>query len=303
MQGVVSATSREGIVNDAFTVRKRVLLVALCVALMFTTLVASAGCGKPTITLVTTRSTVNSGLLAALLPEFEEKYGIKVETVSATTCEKALEVAEAGGADVALTHSEAEEAEFIKNGHGLERADVMYSDYVLLGPPSDPAEVKTFDCPARSSKKIATMGITYVSRSDGSDLYKKELGYWQKNGFGDPTGNPWYIKTGKGMAETLRIADEKQGYVLSDMETYLRMKDSLSIIPIVKGCTMLFNRYGAIVVSPEKKNGEDPDSENARRFVTFITGEEGQELIASYRKYGTALFHPSADAETESGKM
>lgn len=273
------------------------VLAAVVVALL-TGLFALSGCGAPAITVVTTKSTVDSGLPATLIPTFEKGYGVKVEVVSAATCDEALKKAEAGDADVVLTHSEMPEAEFMKKGCGVAKADVMYSDYVLLGPPSDPAGVKTFDCPAKSSKKIATMGITYVSRSDGSDLYKKELGYWNKNGYGDPTGKTWYIKTGKGMAETLKIADEKQGYVLTDMETYLKMKDQLSIVPIVQGCTMLFNRYAAIVVNPEQQSDNDKSAENAEQFVSFLTSRSGQAAIGSYKKYGVVLFHPSADASS-----
>lgn len=257
-------------------VRQKIWLPVLVAVLSLSAAFAVSGCGTPTITLVTTESTVNSGLLSTVLPEFEEKYGVNVETVSATTSKKALDMAEAGKADVVLTHSEVDESEFVKKGCGLNRSEVMYSDYVLLGPPSDPAGVKTFDCPAKSSKKIATMGITYVSRGDGSDLYKKELGYWQKNGYGDPTGQAWYGKTGDGMVDTLKIADEKQGYVLSDMETYLKMKDRLSIVPIVQGCTMLFNRYGAIVVDPKLSSGKELETEKANQLVTFLTSEEGQ---------------------------
>ncbi len=282
----------------AGVVGKAALLMLVAVLLLLTVL-AVAGCGTPTITVVTTKSTVDSGLLASLIPTFEKGYGIKINVVSAPTCDEALKKAKAGNADVALTHSEMAEAEFMKKGYGVGKADIMYSDYVLLGPPTDPAGVKTFDCPARSSKKIATMGITYVSRSDGSDLYKKELGYWTKNGYGDPTGKPWYIKTGKGMAETLEIANEKQGYVLSDMATYLKMKGQLSIVPIVQGCTMLFSRYAAIVVNPRQQSDKDKSSENAEQFVAFMTSRSGQAAIGSYKKYDTVLFHPSADASSE----
>jgi len=285
------------------TVRRKVVISGLAALLLLSAAFAVAGCGTPTITLVTTRSTVDSGLLASLVPKFEEKYGVKVETVPADTCGEALKMAEAGQADVVLAHSELAEDQFVKKGLGLDRAEVMYSDYVLLGPASDPAGVKTFDCPAKSSKKIATMGITYVSRSDGSDLYNKELGYWQKNGYGDPTGQAWYIKTGKGMAETLKVADEKQGYVLSDMETYLRMKDRLSIVPVVQGCTMLFNRYGAIVVNPKQQPDKDASTEKAGQFVTFLTGKEGQAAIGSYKKYGVVLYHPSAAAQGDNSQM
>ena len=148
----------------------KAMLAALVAVLLLTTVLAVAGCGTPTVTVVTTKSTADSGLLAALVPKFEKAYGVKVNVVSAPTCEEALKKAEAGNADVALTHSEMAEAEFMKTGSGVNKADVMYSDYVIVGPASDPAGVKTFDCPAKSSKKIATMGITYVSRGDGSDL-------------------------------------------------------------------------------------------------------------------------------------
>jgi tungstate transport system substrate-binding protein len=268
---------------------------ALLMAVLVLAVVLAAGCGtSPTITVVTTKSTMDSGLLQSMIPTFEKAYGIQVNVVSAPTCDAALKKAEAGGADVALTHNEMAEAEFMNKGAGIEEKDVMYSDYVLAGPASDPAGVKTFDCPAKSSKKIATMGITYVSRSDGSDTYKKELGYWQKNGYGDPTGQAWYIKTGKGMEDTLRIADQKQGYVLTDMETYLKMKDELSIVPIVQGCTMLFNRYSAIVANPENGSGDAETVKGAEEFVTYLTSRTGQAEIGSYKKYGVTLFHPCA---------
>ncbi|MBU4489875.1 MAG: extracellular solute-binding protein, partial [Actinobacteria bacterium] len=262
---------------------------------------ALAGCGekeasKKSLVLATTTSTQDSGLLDLVIPEFEEKYGVTVKTVAVGTGE-ALKMGERGDADVLLVHARDSEEKLVDDGYGLERVEVMYNDFVIVGPEADPAGIKGEKSAAEALGKIAETGSTFVSRGDDSGTNKKEKKIWAEAGV-DPAGQPWYVETGQEMGNTLTVTNEKQGYTLSDRATRLSKKDTLQLVIVVEGDKSLFNQYSVIVVNPEKHPNLDLNVNGAGDFVEFLTSEEGQELIGSYEKYDTVLFHPDAKGET-----
>ncbi|MBU4301599.1 MAG: extracellular solute-binding protein, partial [Actinobacteria bacterium] len=262
---------------------------------------ALAGCGekeasKKSLVLATTTSTQDSGLLDLVIPEFEEKYGVTVKTVAVGTGE-ALKMGERGDADVLLVHARDSEEKLVDDGYGLERVEVMYNDFVIVGPEADPAGIKGEKSATGALGKIAETGSTFVSRGDDSGTNKKEKKIWAEAGV-DPAGQPWYVETGQEMGNTLTVTNEKQGYTLSDRATRLSKKDTLQLVIVVEGDKSLFNQYSVIVVNPEKHPNLDLNVNGAGDFVEFLTSEEGQELIGSYEKYDTVLFHPDAKGET-----
>lgn len=245
------------------------------------------------IILATTTSTENSGLLDFILPDFTEKTGIEVKVVAVGTG-KALQMGVDGEADVLLVHAKDSEEEFVAAGHGLERFDVMYNDYILVGPADDPAKIKE-KAPGDivgAFKEIHTGGHIFVSRGDDSGTHKKELELWGEAGL-EPAGD-WYVSAGKGMGEVLQMADEMQGYTLSDRATYLSMRDNLDLVIVTEGDERMFNQYGVIAVNPEKN--EQINAEGAQAFIAWILSAETQELISKFGldEYGESLFIPNA---------
>lgn len=244
------------------------------------------------IILSTTTSTQDSGLLDSILPDFTEKTGIKVKVVAVGTGQ-ALRNGEDGEADVLLVHAKKDEEKFVEEGHGLERFDVMYNDFVILGPKEDPAGIKENPSDVIAAlKKISESQATFVSRADDSGTHKKELALWQQAGI-EPSGD-WYKEAGQGMGDTIQMAEEMQGYTLSDRATYLSMKDDLDLQILVEGDENLFNQYGVIAVNPEKN--DQINGEGAQDFIDWILSDETQELIGEYGKeeYGEPLFTPNA---------
>ncbi len=278
-------------------------LVAGVITLMLVaSLMALAGCGekeegsKKSLILATTTSTQDSGLLDLLVLDFEEKYGVTVKTIAVGTGE-ALKMGERGDADVLLVHAKDSEEELVDGGYGLERVEIMYNDFIIVGPETDPAGIKDEKSAADALGKIAETGSTFVSRGDDSGTNRKEKKIWAEAGV-DPAGQSWYVETGQGMGNTLTVASEKQGYTLSDRATYLSKKETVDLVIVVEGDKFLFNQYSAIVINPEKHPDLDLNVEGAGDFVEFLTSGEGQELIGSYEKYNTGLFHPNASGET-----
>lgn len=245
------------------------------------------------IILSTTTSTQDSGLLDFLLPKFEEETGIKVKVVAVGTG-KALEMGKNGEADILLVHAKSSEEEFVSEGHGTERKDVMYNDFVLVGPKNDPLKLKENSSKdiAASLKTISDTKTPFVSRGDDSGTHKKELGIWEEAGI---TPDPeWYIESGSGMSDTLKIASEKGAYTLSDRATFLSLKDTLDSDILVEGDDKLFNQYGIIPVDPEKN--EQINEAGAKTFMDWLLSDETQELISEFGKeeYGQSLFIPNA---------
>ncbi len=283
--------------NRRFTT---VLPAIALVALMAAPVILVGGCGKskPTVlVLATTTSTQDSGLLDVLVPAFEKQYNAKVKAIAVGTGE-ALKMGEKGDADVLLVHSKAAEEQFVKDGFGLERAQVMYNDFVILGPAADPAGIKGEASAVGALKKIAASRATFVSRADDSGTNKAELNIWKAAGI-NPKGQPWHVETGQGMGATLAITDQKQGYTLSDRATFIAREGTFNPVILVEGDKALYNQYGVIVVNPDKHPSLKLNTRCAEEFVEYVTSKKGQELIGAYKKNGVVLFHPNASSETQ----
>lgn len=243
------------------------------------------------LVLATTTSTYDSGLLDAILPDFEQKTGIKVDVVAVGTGQ-ALKLGQSKDADVLLVHAKSREQQFVADGYASFRKDVMYNDFVILGPTADPAGIRGMSSAADAFKKIAESQATFVSRGDNSGTHMKEMAIWQAAGV-EPSGD-WYQSAGQGMGAVLTMANEQQAYTLSDRSTYLSRRDGLDLDILVEGDSMLFNQYGVLPVS---QNAAHQDKfEAAMAFVDWITSPETQKLIAEYGKaqYGQQLFYPNA---------
>lgn len=234
----------------------------------------------------TTTSTENSGLLNVLLPPFEQRNGVKVDVISVGTG-KALKLGEAGDVDVVLVHARKLEDKFVADGFGVNRKDVMYNDFVILGPAADPAGVKGSKTAAEALAKIAEKQAPFVSRGDESGTHTKEKELWQQAG-GVPKA-AWYVEAGQGMGEVIIMATEKQAYTLSDRGTYNAFKKAKTNLAIVfEGEKGLFNPYGVIAVNPAKH--PHVKHQLALKFIDFITGAEGQKIIADFKVDGDPIF-------------
>lgn len=245
------------------------------------------------LSIASTTSTQNSGLFDYILPLFEKKTGIKVDVMAWGTG-AAIEIGKCGDADVVFVHAKEQELKAVEEGFFVNRHDVMYNDFVIIGPTNDPAKIKGMKSATEAFKKIADSGSLFVSRGDKSGTNTKELSLWKKTGI-DPAGQKWYLEVGQGMEKTQRIADEKHAYTLMDRGTWLatKDKDKLDMTIVHEGDPSLFNQYGVMVPNPEKykhlKNKE------AIEFVDWIISPEGQRAIASYKdKQGSQLFIPNA---------
>jgi tungstate transport system substrate-binding protein len=245
------------------------------------------------IRMASTTSTQNSGLFDYLLPLFEKKTGIKIDVVAVGTG-AAIEIGRRGDADVVFVHAKEQELKAVEEGFFVNRHDVMYNDFVIIGPTSDPAKIRGMRSALDAFKKIAGSGSSFVSRGDRSGTNTKELALWKRAGI-EPAGQKWYLEVGQGMEKTQRIADEKRAYTLSDRGTWLatRDKDKLDMVIVLEGDPSLFNQYGVMAVNPEKNKGVKYSE--AMQFVNWIISKEGQAAVASYKdKNGNPLFIPNA---------
>ncbi|GBE05590.1 PBP superfamily domain protein [bacterium BMS3Abin10] len=240
-----------------------------------------------------TTSTQNSGLLDYILPVFEKKAGIRVDVVAVGTG-AAIEIGKRGDADVVLVHAKELELEAVRQGYFIDRYDVMYNDFVIIGPPDDPAGIKGMESAAEAFRNIANRNL-FVSRGDKSGTHMKELSIWDKAGL-DPAGNKWYLEVGQGMAKAQRIANEKRAYTLTDRGTWLALKDKdrLEMAVLLEGDPMLFNQYGVMAVNPSRHPHVKYD--DAKKFINWLVSKEGQDAIASFKdKNGNQLFIPNAE--------
>ncbi len=243
--------------------------------------------GQP-IRLSTTTSTENSGLLKWLLPAFEAKTGQKVHVIAVGTG-KALELAKNGDVDVALVHARQLEDRFMAEGWGGERRDVMYNDFIVVGPESDPAGVRGGKDVIEAFRKIAGSNAKFISRGDNSGTEVMERSYW-KDAKARPDGAN-YVSAGLGMGEVLNMAAELKAYTLTDRATYGAYKAKTGLGVLVEGDRRMFNPYGIIVVNPERHKGVN--HKGARRLAEWITSPEGQRRIAAFRPDGEQLFFPA----------
>lgn len=248
---------------------------------------AFTGAQAVRLRLATTTSTDNSGLLNVLLPPFEEKYNVKVDVVAVGTG-KALALGRNGDVDIVLVHAREAEDEFVKAGHGVNRRDVMYNDFVIAGPHEDPAGIAGMTDASKVLAKIADAEAPFVSRGDDSGTHKKEMLLWEIAGT-VPNGR-WYMETGQGMGATLQVAAEKRGYVLADRGTYIAYKENANLDVLCEGDPILRNPYGIIAVNPARH----PHARyvEAMMLIAWITSPEGQRLIGNFERNGEQLFLP-----------
>ena len=269
------------------------LLVALVVALAAR---ASATAPDRFITMASTTSTEQSGLFPHLLPAFKKATGIEVRVVAVGTGQ-ALDIGRRGDADVLFVHNKGAEEKFVAEGWGVKRLPVMYNDFVLVGPKSDPAGVHGTDIVA-ALQKLAGSKAAFISRGDKSGTHAAELRYWKAAGIADPaamaSGRPLdYRACGCGMGPALNIASSSEAYVLSDRGTWLNFRNRGDLAVLVQGDRRLFNQYGVIVVNPARHPQVKADL--AQQFVDWVVSPAGQQAIADYKINGQQLFFPNAD--------
>lgn len=268
--------------------KKSVLLLIVFLILS----IAGSAFAETEIICSSTTSTENSGLFAHILPMFEKKTGIKVKVVARGTG-AAIEMGKRGDADVAFVHAKEQELKAVEEGYFVNRHDVMYNDFVIIGPADDPAKIKGMKLAAEAFKKIAASS-QFVSRGDNSGTNTKELAIWKKVGI-EPKGQKWYLEVGQGMEKTQRIANEKRAYTLTDRGTWLATKDKdrLEMTIVLEGDPILFNQYGVMAVNPEKH--KHVKYKEAMEFVNWLISKEGQQAIGSFKdKNGNQLFIPNA---------
>jgi tungstate transport system substrate-binding protein len=241
------------------------------------------------IKLSTTTSTENSGLLKYLLPPFEARTNSKVHVISVGTG-KALELAKNGDVDVTLVHARASEDKFVAEGHGVNRRDVMYNDFMIVGPSNDPAGIKGSKDVIGAMRKISDSKAKFISRGDNSGTDQMEKAYWKDAGT-RPQGAA-YISAGLGMGEVLNMAAELQAYTLTDRATYGAYRAKTDLVVAVEGDKKMFNPYGIIAVNPAKY--KDINYKGAMQLIEWITSDEGQKIIAGFKVNGQPLFFSSA---------
>jgi tungstate transport system substrate-binding protein len=267
--------------------------ICFILALIGMVFMASNAAAETRIKCASTTSTQNSGLFDYLLPLFEKKTGIKVDVVAVGTG-AAIAIGKRGDADVVMVHAKNQELKAVKEGAFVNRHDLMYNDFVIIGPTKDPLKVKGLKSAVEAFKKIAAGGGPFVSRGDKSGTNTKELAIWKAAGL-DPKGQKWYLEVGQGMAKTQRIANEKRAYTLTDRGTWLasKDKDKLEMGIVVEGDPVLFNQYGVMAVNPEKH--KKAKYKEAMIFINWLISPEGQKAIGAYKdKLGNQLFTPNA---------
>ena len=270
------------------------LFLSIIMLLLGAAMSAAPAAAETRIRMASTTSTQNSGLFDYLLPVFEKKTGIHIDVVAVGTG-AAIEIGKRGDADVVFVHAKEQELKAVEEGFFVNRHDVMYNDFVIIGPPSDPAKIKGMKSATEAFKKIAESSSFFVSRGDKSGTNTKELAIWKKTGI-DPKGRTWYLDAGQGMEKTQRIANEKRAYTLTDRGTWLATKDydKLDMGIVLEGDPVLFNQYGVMAVNPEKH--KEVKFKEAMEFVNWIISKEGQATVAAYKdKHGNALFIPNAN--------
>lgn len=245
------------------------------------------------IVVQSTTSTQNSGLFDHILPIFQDKTGIEVRVVAVGTGQ-AIKNAENGDGDVLFVHAKAAEEKFVAEGHGLQRSDVMYNDFILVGPPNDPAGIAGTTDIVAALTKIAETGATFASRGDDSGTHKAELKLWKEAGIDAAAASgDWYRETGSGMGATLNTGTAMGAYVLTDRATWISFGNKGEYQIAVEGDTRLFNQYGIILVNPAKH--ENVKAEAGQAFIDWVLSAEGQQAIADYKIDGQQLFFPNAN--------
>jgi tungstate transport system substrate-binding protein len=263
--------------------------VSFCWMVALVAFVVSAAGAQTHLKMSTTTSTENSGLLTVLLPPFEKANNVKVDVISVGTG-KALKLGENGDVDVVLVHARKAEDKFVAGGFGVDRKDVMHNDFVIVGPKSDPEKLKEAKTAVDAFKRLAEGKAEFISRGDDSGTHKKEKALWKAAGI-KPAGK-WYVEAGQGMGAVLQMAFNKQAYALTDRGTLIAYEGKIDLPIVFQGDKGLFNPYGVMAVNPKKHPKAQYDL--AKKFIDYITGPEGQKIIADYKKNGKQLFFPDA---------
>lgn len=272
---------------------KSIFLLSVTVCLIF---LCGAGwaASDNVLTMATTTSTDNTGLLDYLKPHFEKSTGVKLKWISTGTG-KALKLGQNCDVDVLLVHAPAAERKFVEAGYGIDRTEVMYNDFVIIGPPNDPAGIKGKSV-TEALQAIKAKSAVFVSRGDDSGTNKKEKQLWQAAQVPQPDKEAWYVQSGQGMLATINMAAEKNGYTLTDRGTYIKYESDKKGQPplhiLVEGDPSLRNQYSVIVINP--KHCENVKSGLARKFAFWMAGAQGQMLIKEFKLMGKTLFIPNA---------
>jgi tungstate transport system substrate-binding protein len=247
-----------------------------------------------TLVMATTTSTDNTGLLDYLAPHFTKATGIELRWTAVGTG-KALKLGENCDVDVLLVHAPAAEKAYVEAGHGVDRREVMFNDFVIIGPDADPAGIKGKSV-AEALSAVAAKEAVFASRGDNSGTHKKELSLWKAAGKAVPEKDKWYVQTGQGMLATINIAAERGGYTMTDRGTYIKYEDTQGGNPplkiLVEGDAVLKNQYSVLAINPEKC--ENAQYELAQKFSDWLAGAEAQKLIGDFKLLGKQLFKPNA---------
>ena len=266
---------------------------ALIIATVMAALAAPASAQDKSIIVASTTSTQDSGLFGYLLPIFKQKTGIDVRVVAQGTGQ-ALDTARRGDADVVFVHARAAEEKFLSEGFGVKRYPVMYNDFVLIGPASDPAGVKGSHDIVAALKAIKDKGTPFISRGDRSGTHIAELDLWKAANIDiEKEKGPWYKSIGQGMGAALNIASASNAYVLSDRGTWLAFKNRGDLGVTVEGDRRLFNQYGVMLINPKKHPAVK--TELGQQFINWLISAEGQKAISGFKINGEQLFYPNAD--------
>jgi len=270
---------------------RRLWIAAATLVAAGTVCIAPAQAQDKYITVASTTSTEQSGLFGYLLPIYEKKSGVQVRVVAVGTGQ-ALDMGRRGDADVEFVHDKPAEEKFLADGFATKRQDVMYNDFVLVGPKSDPAKAAGRDI-LESLRRIAASKAVFVSRGDRSGTHAAELRYWKAAGIDlDQAKGPWYRDTGSGMGPALNIAAALDAYILADRGTWLSFMNRAHLTIVVEGDTKLFNQYGVMLVNPAKH--PHVKKELGQAFIDWLVSPEGQQVIAGYKIGGEQLFFPNA---------
>ncbi|MBF0225583.1 MAG: substrate-binding domain-containing protein [Desulfobacterales bacterium] len=269
---------------------KTTLILLICIGFC----ALSAFAENTTLMMATTTSTENTGLLDYLAAHFKNDTGIELKWVAVGTG-KALEYGKNCDVDILLVHAPATEIEYVKKGYGIDRREIMYNDFIIIGPESDPAKIKSLTV-LEAISAIKNKTANFVSRGDASGTHKMEQSLWKDAGVSAPDKESWYIQTGQGMLPTINIAAERNGYTLTDRGTYIKYENNMSGNPplkiLVEGDSKLFNQYSVIIVNP--KNCPKVKLDLSKKFSDWIADKNTQKLIQDYKFQGKSLFTPNA---------
>lgn len=270
---------------------KFVTILSIIFGLIFNCLALA---GQETLLMATTTSTDNTGLLDYLSPHFTRATGIKLKWI-ATGTGKALKLGQNCDADILVVHAPGAERKYISNGYGIDRREIMFNDFVMIGPASDPAKIKGRSV-IEALQSVKHSESLFISRGDNSGTNKKEMALWKAAGMPVPDQETWYLQTGQGMLATINIAVERSGYTMTDRGTYIKYEDNYGGNPFLKilvaGDAILMNQYSVIIINPSRCKNVQYDL--AMKFSNWIVGKKAQKLIKNFKLLGKQLFVPNA---------